>query len=55
LRTIHSGILVCALAGFLLACGSGVSAGLSTEPAAPVVMVGERLEVTLASEEPLQG
>ncbi|MBK8727757.1 MAG: hypothetical protein IPL96_17395 [Holophagaceae bacterium] len=55
MRTSHSGILVCALAGLLLACGSGASAGLSTEPAAPVVMVGERLEVTLVSEEPLKG
>ncbi len=44
-----------ALAGLLLACGSGAAAGLSTDPAAPAVAVGERLEISLVSEEPLRG
>jgi hypothetical protein len=43
------------LAGLLLACGSGAAAGLSTDPPAPAVTVGERLEISLASEEPLKG
>lgn len=50
--------LSCALAaGVLLlpGCGSGVAAGLGTEPAQPTVPVGERLEIRLTSEDLLQG
>lgn len=51
-------ILPCALAGAVLllpGCGSGVSAGLGTDPAQPSVPVGEKLEISLLSEDPLQG
>jgi hypothetical protein len=39
----------------LLACGPGAGSGLGTEPAAPSVAVGERLEITFTSDEPLKG
>ena len=53
MRSSLTRIIFTSLAGLLLACGSGASAGLATDPSPLVVAVGERLEISLVSEEPL--
>jgi hypothetical protein len=52
-RLLSSVLLAAAL--LLPGCGSGVAAGLGTEPAQPTVTVGERLEIAFTSEDLLQG
>jgi hypothetical protein len=48
-------ILALSVPALLLGCGPGVGSGLGTEPAAPSVVVGERLEISFVSDEPLKG
>jgi hypothetical protein len=54
-RILPSALAVLATLVLVLpGCGSGAAAGLGTDPAQPSVPVGERLEITLVSDDPLQ-